>query len=204
MRPTIKLELLASVCLFPFATQVLAAQQPPENAETKYIVERLNIIGNRRVETATIRARISSNPGDPYSVEAVQRDVQSLLNTGFFDDVRSEVEDSPHVPNGKIVIFTVREKPIVANIEYQGIKSITESNIRAAWKDQKVEFSVGSWFDQTKLKHAAAVISQLLASHGYQSATVKPTYERIASSGTVTVVFNIDEGPRTQKSKNRL
>ena len=185
--------------MFLFAAHALTAQQPPPAAKTKYIVERLEILGNRRVETDLIRDRISSTPGEPYSVEAVQRDVQSLLTTGFFEDVHSEVEDSPHVPNGKIVIFIVQEKPIIASIDYKGLKSITESDIRTTLKNQKIKLSAGDWFDQTDLKRAVNVITQLLASHGDQSATVKPTYEGIASSGTVAIVFNIDEGPKTKK-----
>ena len=141
LRLTTKLELLASVCLFLVVAQTLPAQQPPENVQTKYTVERLDIVGNRRVETDTIRARISSNPGTSYNVEAVRRDVRSLLNTGFFDDVRSEVEDTPDRPNGKTMIFIISEKPIVASIDYKGIKSITESDILAAWKDQRVDLS---------------------------------------------------------------
>jgi outer membrane protein assembly factor BamA len=38
-----------------------------------------------------------------------------------------------------------------------------------------------------------------LASHGFQSATVKPTYERIPASNTVALVFDIDEGPKAHK-----
>ena len=137
--------------------------------------------------------------GDTYSVETAQREVRSLWNTGFFDNVRSEVADSPSRANGKIVIFVVQEKPIIAGIDYQGIQSITEPDIRRALKNQKIKLSVGDWFDQSDLKRAVNVITQLLASRGYQSATVEPTYERIGSSGTVTIEFNIDEGPKTKK-----
>jgi outer membrane protein assembly factor BamA len=122
-------KLVATLCLFLFAAQTLEAQQPQENSQTKYVIERLELIGNRRVETETLRALISSGPGDPYSVEAVRRDVRALWNTQFFDDVRSEVEDSPSRLNGKIVVFIFRERPIVDRIEYKGIKSITESDI---------------------------------------------------------------------------
>ena len=187
------------MCLFLFAAHALAAQQPPPAARTKYVVDRIDIVGNRRIRTETLKAQMALHTGDPYSVEAAQRDVQSLLTTGFFEDVYLEAEDSPHVPNGKIVIFIVQEKPIIASIDYQGIQSIRESDIRTALKAHKVKLSVGDWFDQTDLKRAVNVITQLLASHGYQSATVKPTYELIASSGTVTIVFNIDEGPKTKK-----
>jgi outer membrane protein insertion porin family len=165
--------------------QALAAQQPPQAAQTKYMVERLDLVGNRSVRTATLRDLISLNPGDPYRVEAVRRDVRSLWNTGFFDGVRSDVQDSPDRPDAKIVIFIVREKPIVASVDYTGIKSISESDIRAALKNQRVALPVGSLFDQPTMKRATAVISKLLESHGLQSATVKPTYERIPCSNTV-------------------
>jgi outer membrane protein insertion porin family len=115
------------------------------------------------------------------------------LNTQFFDDVRSEVEDSPHLPNGKIVVFILRERPIIDRIEYKGIKSITDSDILAAFKA-----------DRAKLKHAVVVISELLAAHGHQFATVKPTYEQNPPTNTVTLVFNIDEGPKAQRSRNRF
>ena len=45
-------------------------------------------------------------------------------------------------------------------------------------------------------KHAVVVISELLAARGHQFAMVKPTYQQNPSTNAVTLVFNIDEGPR--------
>ena len=42
------------------------------------------------------------------------------------------------------------------------------------------------------------VLKGLLAEHGRQFATVKPTYERIAATNAVKLVFNIDEGPKVK------
>jgi len=156
------------------------------------------LVGNRRVRSNPLLALISPHLGAPYSVNAVRRDVRALWNTGFFDDVRSEVEDSPSMPNGKIVIFIVSEKPTIGRIEYKGIKSITEVDIRNALKDGRVGLSVGNRFDRAKLKYAVVVISELLAARGHQFATVKPSYETNPSSNTVTLVFNIDEGPKAK------
>jgi outer membrane protein insertion porin family len=201
--PLSLVNLVATVCLFPFAGQTHEAQQPQVNSQTKYVIERLDLVGNRSIRTETILARISSRPGKPYSVEMARRDVRNLWNMQLFDDVRLEVEDSPSMPNGKIVISIVSEKPTIGRIEYKGIKSITELDILHALKDERVGLSVGSLFDQTQLKHAVVVISDLLAAHGHQFATVKPTYEPNPSSNTVTLVFNIDEGPKGPKSRNR-
>jgi outer membrane protein insertion porin family len=196
-------KLVATVCSFLLAVQAFATQQPHENSQTKYFIERIDLIGNRRIGTGTLRSLIWSRSGDPYRVDRLRRDVQALWNAQFFDDVRLEVEDSPTQPNGKIVTFTVMEKPVIGRIEYKGIQSITEADIRDALKDEKVGLSVGSQFDRKKLKHAVVVISELLAAHGHQFATVKPTCKKLFSTNTVTLVFDIDECPKGQGLKNR-
>jgi Surface antigen variable number repeat len=55
-----------------------------------------------------------------------------------------------------------------------------------------------SYFDQAQLSHAAVVIKELLAAHGYPSASVKPSYVRIPRTNAVTIVFNVDEGPKAK------
>jgi outer membrane protein insertion porin family len=194
-------ELFATVSLILLAAQALWAQQPQENPGTQYVIERIEFIGNRRVQSGTLRARIFSRQGDPFSVEAVRRDFQALWNTGFFDDIRVEVEDSPDQPNAKIIVFYVAERAIIRRIEYKGNKSITESDILDAFKDKKVGLSVESQFDPTKVTRAAVVIKELLAAHGRQFATVKPTYEKIPAANAVKLVFNIDEGPKVKVGK---
>jgi outer membrane protein insertion porin family len=191
------LKVLAGVCLlFVAAGQLLWAHQ--ESQGNQYIITRIDFIGLRRIQRGTLQARIYSRQGDPYSPEAVRRDFQALWNTQFFEDIRLEVEDDPNTPNGKIVIFYVKERPIIRRIEYKGNKSITESDILDAYKEKKVGLSVESQFDPTKIKRAEVVIKELLAEHGRQFATIKPTYERIAATNAVKVVFNIDEGPKVK------
>ena len=192
-------QLLAVVSLGILALQhPVWAQQTQGATGPQYVIERIEFIGNRRMQSDTLRARIFSRPGDPYSEEAVRRDFQALWNTQFFEDVRLEVEDSPDQPDGKIVVFYLKERPIIRRIEYKGNKSISESDILDAFKDKKVGLSVEGQFDPTKIKHAEVVIKELLAEHGRQFATVKPTYERIAATNAVKLVFNIDEGPKVK------
>jgi len=193
------LELLVVVYLLAFSfLQPLRAQRTQTPAESHYIIGRIDFIGNRRVASDTLRARIFSRVGDPYSDEAIRRDFQALWNTQFFEDIRVEVEDSPTQPGAKIVTFYLTERPIIRRIEYKGNKSITESDILDAYKDKKVGLTVESQFDPTKIARAEVVLKGLLAAHGHQFATVKPTYERIAATNAVKLVFNIDEGPKVK------
>ena len=191
-------ELLAVVCLaaLPFGKPVWGQQQ--QSAGPQYVISNIEFHGNRRVQRDTLLARIFSRKGDPYTEEGVRRDFQALWNTQFFEDVRLEVENDPNQAFGKILIFYVTERPIIRRIEYKGNKSITESDILDAFKEKKVGLSVESQFDPTKIKRAEVVIKGLLAEHGRQFATVKPTYERIAATNAVKLVFNIDEGPKVK------
>jgi outer membrane protein insertion porin family len=196
---------LAMVCALLLVDSALSARQAQESAGTQPVIQRIEFIGNRRIQSGTLRARIFSRPGDTYTVERIRRDFQALWNTQFFDDIRVEAEDSPDQPNAKIVIFYLTERPIIRRIEYcestvgcGGLKTITESDILDAFKDKKVGLSVESQFDPTKVTRAAVVIKGLLAAHGRQFATVKPTYEKIAATQAVKLVFRIDEGPKVK------
>ena len=190
------------VCLLSYAfPHPLWAQRAQPGGAAQYVITRIEFQGNRRVQSATLSARMFSRVGDPYSEDTVRRDFQALWNTQFFEDIRLEVEDSPDQPYGKILIFYVKERPIIRRIEYKGNHSITESDILDAFKDKKVGLSVESQFDPTKIKRAEVVIKGLLAEHGRQFAKVKPTYERIPASNAVKLVFNIDEGPKVKVGK---
>jgi outer membrane protein insertion porin family len=188
----------AVVCFLSLAFDDPSCVQAQEAGGPQYIITRIDFVGTRRVQRDTLRARIFSRVGDPYSPEAIRRDFQALWNTQFFEDIRLEVEDDPEHPNGKIVIFYLTERPIIRRIEYKGNKSITESDILDAFKDKKVGLSVESQFDPTKIKRAEVIIKELLAEHGRQFATVKPTYERIPATNAVKLVFNINEGPKVK------
>jgi outer membrane protein insertion porin family len=181
------------------ASSEAPAQQP--SAPQQFVIERIEFIGNRRIRTDTLKARIFSREGDPYSEDTLRRDFQALWNTQFFEDVKLRVEDSPKHPGGKIIIFEVKERPVIRRIRYDGMHSISESDILDRFKERKVGLTVESQFDPTKIKKAEVVLKELLGEHGRQFAKVTPEYERIASSNAVILVFKIDEGPKVKVGK---
>jgi outer membrane protein insertion porin family len=90
---------------------------------------------------------------------------------------------------------------VIRRIRYEGIHSISESDILDRFKEKKVGLTVESQFDPTKIKKAEVVLQELLGEHGHQFAKVTPQYERIASSNAVILVFKIDEGPKVKVGK---
>ena len=180
--------------------QALAAQAP--SGQT--IVERVEFTGNRRVRNDTLKARIFTREGDTLSEETLKRDFQALWNTQFFEDVKLRVEDSPTRPGAKIVIFELKERPVIRRIRYDGIHSVSESDILERFKERKVGLTVESQFDPTRIKKAEVVLKDLLGEHGRQFAKVTPQYERIAASNAVILVFKVEEGPKVKVGKIRF
>src|SRR5215468_1510504 len=177
--------------------------QPP-SASQQSLIDRIEFIGNRRIRTDTLKARIFSREGDPYNDDTLRRDFQALWNTQFFEDVKLRVEDSPKRANGKIILFEVKERPVIRRIRYDGNHSVSESDILDRFKERKVGLTVESQFDPTKIKKAEVVLKELLGEHGRQFAKITPQYEKIASSNAVILVFKIEEGPKVKVGKIRF
>jgi outer membrane protein insertion porin family len=205
--------IVLAVCVLAFVCSPVSAQQvetdpqqvtqPAGQAapENKFKVTRIDFAGNRRVRRDTLLARIFTHTGDPYNPDSLHRDYMALWNTGYFDDVTLSVEDDPNDPAGKIITFTVKERPVIRHISYKGNKSVSESDILDRFKDRKVGLSTESQFDPTKIKKAQVVLRELLAEHGRQFASVKATYENIPASNAVLLTFVIDEGPKVKVGK---
>ncbi len=53
-----------------------------------FVVQRIDIVGNRRIPRDTLRSRIFTREGDAYNEQTLRRDFQALWNTQYFEDVR--------------------------------------------------------------------------------------------------------------------
>ena len=155
------------------------------------------IHGNRRIPADTIRARMFTRPGDVYDQQALERDFNSLWNTGYFDDVRIEREQTP---KGWLIHVYVKEKPTIREIKYVGLSSVSQSDVLDKFKERKVGLSQESQYDPTKVKRAEVVIKELLAAHGHQFATVTSEVRPIPPAA-VGLTFVIKEGPKVKVGK---
>jgi outer membrane protein insertion porin family len=154
-------------------------------------IEQIRVIGNRRIPKETILARLFTHTGDTYDPISIERDFNSLWNTGYFENVRIEREDSE---KGVILNVYVEEKPNIREINYKGNNSISTSDILDRFKKEKVGLTQESQLDMAKIKRAETVLKELLAEHGHQFATIKTEVKRIPPA-SVQVNFNIKEGP---------
>ena len=191
--------LLASAFGFaiPAAAQVQATPQFSAAPSTPQILCPAEVIGNRRIPKESILARSYLQPGDVYDPAAVEQTFNSLWNTGYFDDVRIERVDSPKCIQ---LIIYVREKPTIRAIEYVGLNSVTQSDVLERFKKEKVQLSVESQYDPTKLKRAEVVLREMLGEHGHQYAVIKTEVKTIPPA-SVELTFHVKEGPTVKVGK---
>ena len=155
------------------------------------------VINNRRIPKDSILARLTSHQGDPYDPETVERDFNSLWNTGYFENLRIEKLDTPECVQ---LVVIVREKPTIRSIDYTGLNSVTLSDVQERFKKAKVGLTVESQFDETRVKRAEDVLKDLLSEHGHQFATVTPVIKTIPPY-SVGITFKIKEGPTVKVGK---
>ncbi len=146
----------------------------------------IEIEGNRRVDRNTILFRLETKEGEPFSIYKIRQDVKNLYETGFFDDVKVDVEP---FEGGVKVTYIVKERPVVTRIRIAGNKHIKSSEIRKELK--QFPFNI---FNEKILNDNIQKIKQLYQAKGYYSVEVKPLTRRMGDRLELT--YQIHEGKK--------
>src|SRR5215472_13416675 len=160
-------------------------------------VEDVRVSNNRRVPQDTIKYQLQTKAGDRLNMDVIRADVKRLYAQGHFDDIRVEEEDGK---TGKIIIFWVKEKKTIRSVKYEGLNSITNSEVLEKLRDKKATISQESTYDPSKIKKAETIIKMMLAEKGHQDATIETSTEDVPPN-SVAVTFNVKEGPRVRIQK---
>jgi outer membrane protein insertion porin family len=186
--------------IFPVFCCLLAVSgraQQQGQPQPGQVVTQIRVIGNREIPRETILARMFSRINDPYDPLTVERDFNSLWNTGYFENVRIDKEDTA---KGVILDVYVTEKPTIREINYKGLSSVTQSDVLDRFKKEKVGISIESKYDPARIARAIAVLKELLGEHGHQFATIKADIKKIPPA-SVQVNFVVKEGPKVMVGK---
>lgn len=178
----------------PFESVQEAAPPKPEAAKASDTIEAIEFRGARRIPQNTLRAMIFTKAGDAYNADALHRDLITLWNTGRFDDIRLVREEGE---TGWIVRFEVTERPVVRTLTFEGIKSLTTSEILERFSERRVGLSVESQFDSNRLQRAENVLREYLAERGRQFATVEADIQQLPPS-SLAITLVVDEGPKVK------
>ncbi len=179
------------------ATLVSPARVVAQQPQPQRLVESVDIVGNRRLRKDDILYYIQTRPGDPYNVDQVQRDYQTLLSLTFFDKTATRVLTENGPRGGVNIIFEVKELPIIRDLTFDGLKSVQESDVLKAFRERRVGVSKESIYDPVKVRNAMRVIKELLAAGGHPNATVEERTEEVSAT-SLAITFVVREGDRVR------
>ena len=165
---------------------------PVRAAADEVNVTLIEVQGNRRIEAATILAKIKTREGTVFAPAQIKEDIRSLYQLGHFEDVQVKTEG---FEKGLKVIIWVREKPLIREVSYEGNTEVTAETMK-----EIVTLLPRTAFNQQLVQDNAEKIRIKYQDKGYYHALVIPVIVEL-KGGDKNVVFYIEEGENIQLSE---
>ena len=161
------------------------AEEAPAAAESR-MIKAIEITGNTTISTAKILTQIKSRVGLQYLETVVSEDIKRLYNTGYFTDVRSEIEDQD---GGTKLIFEVQEKPVIGDITFSDIKRFKKDNLL-----KEIKTKPGDFLDNKQIKEDVKTLQDFYAKKGMTDAIIESEIHLDDVLHKADVHFAITEG----------
>ena len=156
----------------------------PAWAIDSFIVKDIRIEGIQRTEAGTVFSYLPVKVGDTMDDQQAAAAIRALYATGFFKDVRLEVEQG-------VLIVLVRERPSIASIELNGIKDFPKDQLKDNMK--YAGLAEARIFDKGALDKAVQELKRQYVARGKYGVSVNTTVTELERN-RVGVVFNVVEG----------
>ena len=161
-----------------------AACMSPAWAIEPFTVKDIRVEGVQRTEAGTVFSYLPVKVGDTMNDQQAAAAIRALYATGFFKDVRLEVEQG-------VLIVLVRERPSIASIELNGIKDFPKEQLKDNMK--YAGLAEARIFDKGALDKAVQELKRQYVARGKYGVSVTTTVTELERN-RVSVVFNVVEG----------
>jgi len=145
--------------------------------------------GNKRIETDAIKKYIKTKQGDILNAKKISEDLKSVYSMGYFEDIRIESNDKPE---GKIIIFKVKEKPTIRVINIKGNKVYEDEEIK-----EYLNIRTGSILNIFKINSNIRRIEELYKEKNYHNIKVDYDLKQLEHN-QADLEFIIEEGEKVQ------
>ena len=153
-------------------------------------IAEITVEGTERIEVDAVKKLIKTQPGDIYSVKSLSEDLKSVFAMGFFDDVLIEAEEGPE---GRKIIFKVKEKPTIRYINVKGAKpAYDEDEIK-----ENLTIKTGSILNINQIQNNIQRIEDLYKEKNYHNVKVAYSVTN-TSNNQADLKFEIEEGEKVK------
>ncbi len=168
----------------PAGESASEAATPVPDAGT---IARVNVQGNRRVETDAIRAVLPLKQGDTYDKEKLKAALLAVWRMGYFNDVKLDVSPARAPLTGYVLSVLVSEKPAVRDIKLEGNEELSKDDFK-----ETIEVKPFQILDQEAVRKSAKKMQEKYVEKGFFLAEVTPKIVPLPNN-EVNVVFQINE-----------
>ncbi len=162
----------------------LLAMLSPAHAVIGEPIEFVRVEGTQRVEDETVRAYILIREGVKDEAELVDRSVKTLFSSGLFADVTIRRE-------GKGLVVSVVENPIVNRVSFEGNSAINDDNL-----SKEAGLSARQIYTRAKVQDDVERFIELYRRSGRFAVRIEPKVIQLPQN-RIDLVFEISEGPTT-------
>ena len=156
----------------------------PAMAFQPFTVKDIRVEGIQRTEAGTVFSYLPVKVGDTLNDDKAAQAIKALFATGFFKDVRIDVE-------GNVMVVVLQERPAISSLNFVGMKEFEQEAIVKALKE--VGIATGRIFDRSLLDKAEQELKRQYLSRGKYAAQITTTVTPLERN-RVGINFNIVEG----------
>jgi outer membrane protein insertion porin family len=159
-----------------------------------FAVKDIRVEGLQRSDAGTVFASLTFRIGDTYSDEKGAAALRALFATGLYKDVRIDID-------GDVVVVIVEERPVIANIDFVGMKEFDKDQLTKALRDFGI--SDGQPFDKALADRAEQELKRQYLTRSLYGAEVVTTVTP-QERNRVNLSFTITEGAPAKISEIRI
>lgn len=149
-----------------------------------FVVKDIRVEGIQRTEAGTVFSYLPVRVGDTFTDEKSTTAIKALYATGFFKDVRIEVE-------GNVLVVQIEERPAIASVEITGTKEFEKDVLIKSLKE--LGLGESRIFDKSLLDRAEQELKRQYLSRGLYGVQITTTVTPIERN-RVKINFSVDEG----------
>ena len=176
-------------------------QADAQDTQSGEIISRIEIEGSKRIPAETVLTYVTLEEGDRFDERVLRNDFRALWNTGFFSDIK--ILRRSDADGGVVVTIVVVERPLVREVVYEGLKSVSKKTVEEKMDEQSVEIPLNSPLDLQGVSKVLAIIREQMEEKGLEFGDV--SYElREVSPIEVDLVFKVREGGKVKIKEVRF
>ncbi len=148
------------------------------------VLERVDVVGNQRIEALTVQSYMTIAAGDPLDPGKVDQSLKALFATGLFADVSIRRQ-------GNVLVVNVVENPIINRLAFEGNRRIEDDVL-----EPEVQLRPRIVYTRSRVQSDVQRILQVYRRNGRFAASVEPKVVQLEQN-RVDLIFEINEGPVT-------